>query len=164
MSGGRRKKRGGQAVVELMLILPVFFLMIFFIMEIGNIAFQTIIAHHCAYELARLGSLLAGPKAGGGTAVNLTLAQQKMQNALRQMFPQTSGAIGLGVTTEMTGMDPQVQATSGQHINEDMLVTLNYPVRLVFPGASYFLATPRGSGRRTIIVRVRMPVEKPVFQ
>ena len=34
------KKRGGQVTAELMLILPVFMLMIFFVLEYGNIAYH----------------------------------------------------------------------------------------------------------------------------
>ena len=56
--------RRGQVTIELLLVLPVFMLLLFFIMEMGNMGFQTILAHHCAYELARIGSLVAGPHGG----------------------------------------------------------------------------------------------------
>ena len=58
-------KRAGQVTVELLLVLPVFMLLLFFIMEMGNLGFQTILAHHCCYELARIGSLVAGPTGAG---------------------------------------------------------------------------------------------------
>jgi len=63
-----RLKRAGQVTVELLLVLPVFMLLLFFIMEMGNLGFHTILAHHCAYEMARVGSLVAGPNAGNISA------------------------------------------------------------------------------------------------
>ena len=56
------KKRGGQVTAELMLILPVFMLMIFFVLEYGNIAYHMILANHASYEFARIGSLVAVKK------------------------------------------------------------------------------------------------------
>lgn len=150
-------------VVELMLILPVLFLMIFFIFEVGNMAFQTILAHHAAYELARIGSLVAGPAVGASSpAANVSNAQNKLVVLVKQMFPGKN--ISLSCTTEMTGIDPQVAQTRGNHINEDIIVKMIYPVKLLFPGSSYFFATPRGSGIRNLTVIVRMPIEKPIFQ
>lgn len=157
------RRRRGQVVVELMLILPVLFLMIFFILEIGNLAFQTILAHHAAYELARIGSLVSGPAVGASSpAANVTSAQSKLVVLVKTMFPGKS--ITLSCSTEMTGIDPQVAQTRGNHINEDIIVTMIYPVKLLFPGSSYFFATPRGSGIRNLTVKVRMPIEKPIFQ
>jgi len=56
------RKRGGQVTAELMLILPVFMLMIFFVLEYGNIAYHTLIANHASYEFARIASLVAVKK------------------------------------------------------------------------------------------------------
>ena len=53
-----RRERDGQITVELMLILPVLMLMVFFILEYGNIAYHTIIANHASYEFARIGALV----------------------------------------------------------------------------------------------------------
>lgn len=160
-------KRAGQVTVELLLVLPVFMLLLFFIMEMGNLAYQTILVHHCAYELARIGSLVAGPPGGSSSnTANISLANAKMQSALRRMF-RNSGQIRLMSGSEVTGMDPQPMAASNpkQHINEDLIVTLVYPAKLIFPGSSYFLAdVPKARRIRKITVRVRMPIEKPVFQ
>ena len=65
-----RTKRAGQVTVELLLVLPVFMLLLFFIMELGNLAYQTILVHHCAYELARIGSLVAGPPGGSSSTIS----------------------------------------------------------------------------------------------
>jgi hypothetical protein len=157
-----RAKRAGQVTVELLLVLPVFMLLLFFIMELGNLAYQTILVHHCAYELARIGSLVAGPPGGSSSAnSNTGKAENKMRSALAKMFSHT-GQIQLTVTSEVTGVDPQ---PLNSHTNEDLLVTLIFPARLVFPGSSYFLADqPKGRRIKNITVRVRMPIEKPVFQ
>lgn len=153
-----RARSAGQVTVELLLVLPVFMLLLFFIMEMGNMGFQTILAHHCAYELARIGSLVAGPT-GAGSGGGLGVAQMKMKNALGEMFPSNPG-VHLEATLQGTLKDPQ----SGQ-MAEDILVTLTYPATLIFPGSSYFLSDPpKGSRKKKIIVRVRMPVEKPYFQ
>jgi hypothetical protein len=162
-----RAKRAGQVTVELLLVLPVFMLLLFFIMEMGNLAYQTILVHHCAYELARIGSLVAGPPGGSSsTTSNTGLAEQKMRSVLGKMF-QNAGMIQLVVTSEVTGIDPQPKAapTPHTHTNEDIMVTLVFPCKLIFPGSSYWFADPpRGSRIKHITVKVRMPIEKPVFQ
>lgn len=153
-----RAKRAGQVTVELLLVLPVFMLLLFFIMEMGNMGFQTILAHHCAYELARIGSLTAGPT-GAGTGGGEGLANMKMKNSLGKMFMASPGVSVEGKLVQ-TLKDPQ----SGQ-MGEDLLVTLTYSAKLIFPGSSYFLSDPpKGSKKKKIVVMVRMPVEKPYFQ
>ncbi len=154
----------GQVTVELLLVLPVFMLMLFFIMELGNLAFQTILYHHCAYELARIGSLVAGPPGGSKTATSdLGKATIKMESALSQM--KVNCRLSPSPYFEPTGADPQVSATGGTHINEDLVVSLTCTARLVFPGANFFLSDPpRSTHRKRIQVQVRMPVEKPFFQ
>ncbi|MDD2772810.1 MAG: TadE/TadG family type IV pilus assembly protein [Elusimicrobiales bacterium] len=154
-------KRGGQVVVELLLILPVFLMMIFFIMELGNVAFQTILVHHCAYELARIGSLIAGPNQSNARngQVSTGLARSKMQAALQEMFPQTYGRAVLSVTIGSSRPDPQSGST-----NEDMVVALTYPARLVFPFSSRMLSSPNSRGYRKIMATVKMPIEKPLFK
>lgn len=153
-----RLKRAGQVTIELLLVLPVFMLLLFFIMEMGNMGFQTILAHHCAYELARIGSLVAGPT-GAGSGGGQAMANMKMKNVLGQMFPASPGTTVDGILVT-TLKDPQ----SGQ-VAEDLLVTLSYEAKLIFPGSSSFLSDPpKGKRIKKIVVKVRMPVEKPYFQ
>jgi len=145
-----RIKRAGQVTVELLLVLPVFMLLLFCIMEIGNLGFQLILAHHCTYELARIGSLIAGPN-GTGSGGGLSLANAKMKNAVQKMLPsaQVSGSL------VMTGYDQQAKVPT-----KDIKVTLTYPARLIFPGSSFILEdAPKGSRKRTLTVEMRMPVE-----
>ena len=166
-AGRSLKKSGGQVTVELLLVLPVFMGMLFFIMELGNLAYQTILVHHCAYELARIGSLVAGPPGGSSsTTSNVGMAEMKMRSVLGKMF-QNAGQIQLMVSSEITGKDPQPASgsTPHTHMNEDLMVTLIFPAKLVFPFSSYWFSDPpKGSGIKHITVKVRMPIEKPVFQ
>jgi len=155
-----RLKRAGQVTVELLLVLPVFMLLLFFIMEMGNMGFNTILAHHCAYELARIGSLTAGTN-GAGSGGGEALANQKMKAVLGQMFPSTPGITVEGkLVQNPIPPDPQSHQQS-----MDWIVTLNYKARLIFPGSSAALSDPpKGSRTKNIVVRVRMPVEQPYLQ
>ncbi len=150
----------GQVTVELMLVLPVFFMMIFLIMELGNVAYQTILYHHSAYEIARIGSLVAGPTGGNSSSPsNIGLATQKMKNVLKKM--KINCKLQPSPIAKETGPDPQFP----DHIHEDLIVSLTCKGKLIFPMSRYFLSDPpRTQGIKTIIVKVRMPIEKPIFQ
>ena len=151
-------KKRGQVTVELMLVLPVFFMMLFFIMEIGNLGYQTILANHCTYELARIGSLVAGPSGYDNNGKNMSdesKALSKMKSASRKMFPNTN--VQIECRTVGTSYDNQAG-----RMNEDLIVTMHYPAKLIFPGSSYALAdNPRNRRIKFIHVSVRMPIEKP---
>ncbi len=155
-----RLKRAGQVTVELLLVLPVFMLLLFFIMEMGNLGFHTILAHHCAYEMARVGSLVAGPNAGNiSSGSDKSRADEKMGKVLEKMFPSTPG-VKVESSIMQTLKDPQ-----SEQMGEDLLVTLTYPATLVFPGSSYVLSDPpRQARKKKIIVKVRMPIEKPYYK
>ena len=150
-------EKTGQVTVELMLVLPVFFLMLFFIMEIGNLGFQTILAHHCAYELARIGSLVAGPTGydSSDARSDMVRASRKMQAVAKQMFPNTN--VRVEGRTQTTTRDNQADRW-----NEDLIVTLHYPAKLIFPGSSHVFADrPKEHRIKNLTVTVRMPIEKP---
>ncbi|MCX5784378.1 MAG: hypothetical protein NTX59_01685 [Elusimicrobia bacterium] len=135
-------------------------LLIFCIMEIGNLAYQTILVHHCAYELARIGSLVAGPNGGGYGGGNEV---SKMNSTLKEMLP--TATLDSSRESRPYGPDPQSAATGNNYTSQDLRVTLTYPVKLVFPGSSVMLSDPPRSRRiKTISVTVRMPIEKPFFQ
>ncbi|PIS47946.1 MAG: hypothetical protein COT17_00810 [Elusimicrobia bacterium CG08_land_8_20_14_0_20_51_18] len=152
-------KKKAQVTVELLLVLPVFFLMLFFIMDLGLLAHKIIVVNHAAYELARVGSLLAGPK-GGSSSSGSHGVDSKLQSLLCEMFTNC-GQIQLSSSFQGTASDPQ----AGGHMNEDIVVTLVYPVKLALPGSSYFLADPpKANHVKRITVTVRMPVEKPIFK
>ena len=149
------KKRGGQVTAELMLILPVFMVLIFFVLEYGNIAYHTIIANHASYEFARIGALVAVKKPSGRP--DRTVITQKINQAKLKVFGNKAGGIDVSVKVETTGVDPMYK----KHRHEDLVVTVTYPVRLAFPGTSFVLASqPRREGIRRIQAVTRMPIEK----
>lgn len=149
------RKRAGQVTAELMLILPVLMLMIFFILEYGNIAYHTIIANHASYEFARIGALVGANKPSGRS--NVSTMNTKIAMAKNKVFGADAQFIDVKVRVQTTGTDPMYQ----RHRHEDVVVTVTYPVRLVFPGTSWLLASdPKRDGIRRIKATTRMPVEK----
>ena len=73
------------------------------------------------------------------------------------MFGSKAGNINVNVKVERTGIDPMYK----KHRHEDVVVTVTYPVHLVFPGTSFILASePRRDGVRRIQAVTRMPIEK----
>jgi hypothetical protein len=156
----RRKLKKAQSTVELMLVLPVFFLLLFTIMEFGFIAHKVIVANHAAYEIARIGSLLAGPQ-GGSKNASSVIETGKLESVKCQIFGSACGEVKIYPSIDVTGYDPQVGTS---HTNEDFVITLVYPVHLIFPGPNYFLAdAPKSRHIKNITVKVRMPIEKPIF-
>ena len=153
------RKNGGQAVVELVLILPVFMLIIFVILEMGNIAYHTFLAHHFSYELARVGAMVGVRKPSGST--DSSRVASKMKEALiKAVGPSKASKIQVSSVLQTTGQDPQVKG----HNNEDLVVTLIYRVDLSFPLTSYLFADPpKKYGVKRIKASVRMPVERPLI-
>ena len=153
------KKNDGQTVVELVLILPVFMMIIFFILEMGTIAYHTIIAHHISYELARVGSMVGVRKPSGSTD-STKIAMQMKEALVKAVGPKKASKIQIASVLQTTGRDPQVNG----HVNEDLVVTLVYRVDLIFPLTSYILADPpKKYGVKRIKASVRMPVERPLI-
>ena len=98
------RRKCGQVTAELMLILPVFMLLIFFVLEYGNIAYHTIIINHASYEFARIGSLVAVKKPSGRP--DRTVITQKINHAKTRVFGSDAGRVGVNVKVETTGVDP----------------------------------------------------------
>ncbi len=149
----------GQTVVEVLLVMPVFFLMLFFVMELANIAFHSIISHHAAYEFARIGGLVGVTKQGGKT--DKQRIEQKLRQYSQQMFKGRNMGYTFKTRVVVTSKgDPQTKG----HVNEDVEVTVTYPVRLIFPGTSWILAdNPKKDGIRRVYAKVRMPIERPTL-
>lgn len=151
------RKRGqkgleGQVVVEMILILPVFLTIVFTIMEMGNLAFHTIVLHHAAWEVARIGSMRATPPGGGEPSINTTLLESRLQQIFSTAKIHESHS-------ESTVFDNQAKI-----MNHDLVLTVLYPVPLIFPLSSFLLSKPVGSGRRNVLATVRMPIERPLSQ
>lgn len=148
-------RKRGQVTVELMLILPVFMLMIFFVLEYGNIAYRTLVLNHASYEFARIAALV-GVDTPSGPA-NRTVMQQKIDQSKRKVFGREAERLNVQIKVETTGIDPMFK----KHRHQDVVVTLTYPMKLAFPGTSFILADePRREGIRKIRATARMPVEK----
>ena len=149
------RRHGGQVTVELMLILPVLMLMIFFILEYGNIAYHTILANHASYEFARIGALTGAKKPSGKASTGSMLS--KINAAKQKVFGADAARITVKLKLQTTGVDPMYK----KHRHEDVIVTVVYPVKLAFPGTSWLLASePKRNGVRKIEATTRMPVEK----
>ncbi len=145
----------GQVTVELMLVLPVFILVIFFVLEYGNLAYRTLILNHASYEFARIAAL-TGVDVPSGPADRTTM-MQKIEQSKRKVFGREAERLSVQVQVESTGMDPMYK----KHRHQDVIVTLTYPAKLVFPGTSYIMADePRREGIRKLQATARMPVEK----
>ena len=147
----RKGKKKGQVVVELLLILPVFLSIVFTIMEMGNIAFQMIVLNHATFEVARIGAM---------TRVTGTLEQPSISKTcddLRPLMNKIIHGAEVKCDAEDTFRDRQAE-----FMNQDLIVTGSYRVRLIFPISSVLLSKPSGTGRRLISAVVRMPIERPL--
>ena len=72
-------------------------------------------------------------------------------------FNGENTGIKVSIKMETTGRDPLYSP----HRHQDIVVELKYPVKLIFPGSSFILASkPRKEGIRMIETEARMPVEK----
>lgn len=148
----RQRGRRGQVVVEMILILPVFLTIVFTIMEMGNLAFHTIILHHAAWEVARIGSMRATPPGGGEPAINTAV----MTSIVQRIFSTAK--------VDDARAEPTVYDQQAKIMNHDLVVTVMYPVPLIFPLSSILLSKPMGSGKREVTATVRMPIERPLGQ
>lgn len=136
------KKRSGQVVVEMLLILPVFLGIVFTIMEIGYVSFQLILLNHATYETARVGGMTWFSPTGGAP---------KTTGVMKQILPNAN----VECVPDKTLADPQ----AGQD-NFDLVCTATEDVRLIFPISSIILAKPKGTGKRHLVTQVRMPIEQ----
>jgi len=138
-----------------MLILPVFLLLVFFVLEYGNLAYRTIVINHASYEFARIAALVGAPQPSGRS--NRTIMEQKINQAKRKVFGSDAERVAVQVKVETTGVDPMYK----KHRHEDVIVTVTFPVKLLFPGTSFVLAdNPKREGVRKLRAATRMPVEK----
>lgn len=144
----RRAGRKGQVVVEMLLILPVFLMIVFTIMEIGYVSFQLILLNHATYEVARIGGMTFTPPPGETCG--------RLNEIMRQIIPAATVACS---TEQHAFFDPQV---GPDYYNSDLIVTGNFAAKLIFPISSAILAKPKGSGTRQLTAVVRMPIEKPI--
>jgi len=149
----------------MILILPLFLMLVFTIMELGHLAFQTLLLNHAAFELARIGSLSAAPQPNEGFSPNMSRARNMMNGNLSKMYPRRNTRLTERV--EVTLRDPQSKLNSS-----DLVVSLEHDCPLVFPMTHILLSNTnqkgfvmnRRSRTRMLSAEVRMPIQQPAFQ
>jgi len=154
------RNKGGQTVIELVVVLPIFMMIIFVVLELGNIAYHTLLAHHISYELARVGSMVGVKKPSG--KADATRMKGKMRNALSKMLGMADPGRKVRFSSKIvqTSADPQVSF----HRNEDLVVNIVYRVDLAYPLTSYIFASePKKLGILWLKANARMPIEKPLI-
>lgn len=149
------REEKGQVLIEVMLMLPIFMLLVFSIMEIGHLAFRTILLHHAAYEVARIGSLTAYPMTAEKGCRGPNLDTGAMESTRAKILPLSNGTY----TPVPHGFsDPQDCCP-----NYDLVVVLTDNVPMIFPMTGLVLGDVNGRRARKLVASVRMPIERPLF-
>jgi len=113
------KGEHGQALVEMALVLPLFFFLLFGVIEMGRIGYAYITVSNAAREGGRIATI-------GGTDLDIN---SSIKNA----------AVSLGPTSLTITITPlQSQRQSGQPVT----VQVSYPVQLVIPIISNVIPNP----------------------
>jgi hypothetical protein len=152
-----RKGKGeeGQVLIEVLLMLPVFLFLVFLIMEIGHLAFRTILLHHAAYEVARIGSLTAYPMTAAKGCAAPTLDGDAMETTRKKILRDSAGTY---TPVPHSFSDPQDCCP-----NYDLVVVLSDNVPMIFPMTGFALGDAAGKTARRLTAAVRMPIERPLF-
>lgn len=145
----------GQVLVEVILMLPVFLLLVFTVMEIGHLSFRTILLHHAAYEVARVGSLTAYPVKAAQSCASPNLDKGAMEKVRAAILRNSTGKY---FAEPHPFADPQDGCN-----NYDLVVVLFDDVPMIFPMTGLILGNAKGRGARRLVATVRMPVERPLF-
>ncbi|MBI5210348.1 MAG: pilus assembly protein [Elusimicrobia bacterium] len=147
----------GQVIVEVLLVLPWFLMIVFTILEMGNIAFHMILINHATWETARYGAMIASPKGGSKFGGCPSANQAMMDIFIKRILP---GARVAGAFSEPTTPDNQASPITGC----DLVLTSEYPIPLIFPISNFALSKPPGTGKRIVLIPLRMPIEQPLFK
>ena len=129
-------------------------------MEIGHLAFRTLLIHHAAYEVARVGSLTTKPAHASPQCATPSLDVDRMISVGHRILPK---AQVFASSPQPTLLDPQDGCN-----NYDVEVTVEELVPLVFvPLTGIFLGRlcdgTKSVQYRCIQGTVRMPIERPLF-
>lgn len=157
----------GQVLIEVLLMLPIFLLLVFTVMEIGHLAFRTILLHHAAYEVARVGSLTAYPVAASPFCRAPALNAGAMNGVRRKILARSQG--------DYRAMPHRFDDPQDGCRNYDLVVTLVDDVPMIFPMTGLLLSNEQrvggvvvgrrreSRGFRRLTATVRMPIERPLF-
>ncbi|MBI4370073.1 MAG: pilus assembly protein [Elusimicrobia bacterium] len=167
--GTRNFFSGGQALVEVALIFPIFLIVVFGVMQMGHIATMTLVVNHAAFEVARIGAIASEGIASGDevSCSQASINKRKMLSVARGIFDRWPGRLvePLDVQKVKTLNDPEVDRP-----NCDITLTLRYKMPLIFPFVNVMLARPPYGGYdpevgmfRLIVGESRMPLEVPIW-
>ncbi|MFA5139054.1 MAG: TadE/TadG family type IV pilus assembly protein [Elusimicrobiota bacterium] len=147
----------GQVLVEVLLMLPIFLLLVFTVMEIGHLAFRTILLHHAAYEVARVGSLTSYPVAALPTCTAPSPNSSAMSKVQKSILPRA--------TLRFEKRPPRHGQKDPQDgcMNWDLVVTMTDDVPMIFPMTGMILGNVNRRRGRRLIASVAMPIERPLF-
>ena len=119
MIGRLRKGEHGQALVEMALVLPLFFLLLFGVIEMGRVGYAYITVSNAAREGGRIATI-------GGTDLAIN---SSINNAAVSLDPAS-------LTITITPLQSQRQ--SGQAVT----IQVTYPVQLIIPLISNVIPNP----------------------
>lgn len=114
-----KKEEQGQALVEMALVLPLFFLLLFGVIEMGRVGYAYITVSNAAQAGGRTATI-------GGTDLDIN---SSIKNAATSLDPAS-------LTINITPMEAQRQ--SGQAVT----VQVTYPVQLIIPIISNVIPNP----------------------
>lgn len=114
-----RKEEHGQALVEMALVLPLFFLLLFGVIEMGRIGYAYITVSNVARIGARVATL-------GGTDLDINTS---IKNAATSLDPAS-------LTITITPNQDHRQSGQGVTVN------VSYPVQLIIPLISNIIPNP----------------------
>ena len=114
-----RKGEQGQALVEMALILPLFFLLLFGVIEMARIGYSYITVSNATREGGRTATI-------GGTDVNIT---NSIKNAATSLDPAS-------LTITISPLE------ANRHSGQEVTIDVTYPVQLVIPIISNAITNP----------------------
>lgn len=135
-------------------MLPIFLLGVFTIMEIGHLAFRTILLHHAAYEVARIGSLTAYP-VSVTSCMGPRVRTSEMRQTLKRILPRARMSV--------RGPRPTLSDPQDHCQNWDLVVVVTDDVPMIFPMTGLILGNARGRQARRVQAAVPMPIERPLW-
>lgn len=164
-SGSGLLKTAGQTTVEMLLVLPVFLMMVFFILELGMYCYQVILVNHGMFEAARICSLQSGAKDATMLASLCNARASTTKDDADKVFKSMFGSDGMiqlvpgsiDVTCDSYGND--TQNNTGQY---DITLEAKFNLKLFFP-MTRFAFGGDSNGNLLYETSLRMPVDQPVW-
>jgi hypothetical protein len=137
--------------------------LVFTIMEIGHLAFRTLLVNHAAYEAARVGSLTTTPAHATPACAVPSLNAGAIDRVGHRFLT------GPAVLIKWDGPLPTLKDPQDGCMNYDVEVTIEDLVPLVFVPLTGLFLGKLCDGSSSVQFRcvkgtVRMPIERPLFK